>query len=192
MYLGALAALHLKSNPERLVHAAHSLREAMNGLPPALGLRVEALTARLGDQVQRIESAWKEAVEKSPCFNNGRWEGEIDRPLARLIARAGELVEWRQQNRPRRRAEAADAIRLLSVSPERLLVPLEEVAVRQWMEGREYFVAVAHHGAVNEEEFARRLAGFEDFVLDRLRPQTFADFDTIDSLITEVEAAAAA
>lgn len=192
MYLGAVTGLQLKGNPERFAQAAHSFREAMDRLPPALGLRVEALTARLGDQVQRVEAAWTEAVEHSRCFKDGRWEGDIDRPLARLIAKVGELVQWRQENRPRRRAEAADAIRLLSVSEEPLLAPLEDLAVRQWMEARDYFIAVAHHGAVNEEEFTRRVAAFEDFVLARLRPQTFAEFDTIDSLIEEAEDAAVA
>jgi transcriptional regulator with XRE-family HTH domain len=192
MYLGGVTALNLKGNPERFPQAAHSFREAMDRLPPALGLRVEALTARLADQVQRVEAAWSEAVEHSRCFKDGRWEGDVDRPLARLIAKVGELVEWRQENRPRRRAEAADAIRLLSVSEERLLAPLEDLAVRQWMEARDYFIAVAHHRAVNEEEFTRRVAAFEGFVLARLRPQTFADFDTIDSLVEEAEDAAAA
>jgi hypothetical protein len=56
------------------------------------------------------------------------------------------------------------------------------------MATREYFQAIAHHGRQPpEEDFRARIDALERFLLDRLRPRTFADFDAIDDIIQEGE-----
>jgi hypothetical protein len=48
---------------------------------------------------------------------------------------------------------------------------------------REYFNRVAHGGTATDTEFQTRFERFETFLLDWLRPRTFADLDEIDELL---------
>jgi hypothetical protein len=47
---------------------------------------------------------------------------------------------------------------------------------------------VCHHNIDAEErEFFGYLDVFEGFIIDRLRPRTFADFDAVDAIIEEAD-----
>jgi hypothetical protein len=52
------------------------------------------------------------------------------------------------------------------------------------MEFSSYFSGVLHGGMrPTEAEFRARVDAFEGFLLDVLRPRTFADFDDLDDVI---------
>jgi hypothetical protein len=74
----------------------------------------------------------------------------------------------------------------LDVSGRRLPEPIEQLVVTQWDKTRDYFINVCHYRVeAKEPEFLSYLDVLETFLLDRLRPRTFADLDTLDAIIEE-------
>jgi hypothetical protein len=190
MYL-ALLALQQPSNRERFSQAGHTLRELINRLPVALGLSTDALLKeRLGDRLQQPENAWDTAVRKSTCLKDGNWTGTIDRPLATALTAIHRFFDWKKMSQPRRRHEMTQTVRGLDVSGRRLPERIEQLVVAQWDEMRDYFVSVCHYRVkTNEEEFLSYLDVLETFILDRVRPRTFATFDALDAIIEEASRA---
>jgi len=188
MYLGALAVLQQPFNGERFSQAAHTLRELINRLPASLGLGGDALAERLGDRLQRPEQAWENAVRRSDCYSDGGWSGQIDQPLSRALKSIHEFFVWKKQHRPRRREELTETVRRLDASGRRLPPRLEVLVVAQWDDTRDYFIGVCHYRLeVQAGEYFAYLDAFERFVLDRLRPRTFADFDAVDAILEEAD-----
>ena len=70
-YLGARLATNETANPERFVHAAHSLRELMEKLSSVMNLPAKVVGGRLGDQVAKMEKAWERAKSSSSCHADG-------------------------------------------------------------------------------------------------------------------------
>ncbi len=65
---------------------------------------------------------------------------------------------------------------------------LQELNVDQWTVMRDFFMSVAHHRHLStKEEFVQWLNALEGFLLDKLVPRTFQNFDAIDRLIEEAE-----
>jgi hypothetical protein len=188
MYLGALAVLQQPSNGERFAQSAHTLRELINSLPDILGLKADALNDRMGDRIHRVEQAWDKALGRSACFREQSWSGSIDKPLAKALAAMGEFFEWKKAHRPRRNEELTQTVRRLDASGKKLPAELEVLVVAQWDKSRDYFVGVCHYRIpVDEAEFFAHLYALERFIVDRLRPRTFADFDAIDSILEEAD-----
>jgi len=186
MYLGALAVLEQPFNGERFAQSAHTLRELINQLPASLGLSSGALD-RMGDRIQKSEQAWGNAVDRSRCFDGENWSGSIDQPLARALTTINEFFAWKKGHRPTRREELAQTIRRLDASGRRLPAELEDLAVAHWDKTRDYFIAVCHYRTrVSESDFLAYLDALERFIIDRLRPRTFADFDEVDAILEEV------
>jgi hypothetical protein len=187
MYLGALLALQQPSNGERFSQAGHTLRELINRLPVALGLSTDALLKdRLGDRLQQPENAWDNAVRKSTCLKDGTWTGTIDRPLAAALAAIHRFFDWKKTSQPRRRHEMTQTVRGLDASGRRLPERIEQLVVSQWGETRDYFINVCHYRVKTDElEFLSYLDVLETFILDRVRPRTFANFDALDAIIEE-------
>jgi hypothetical protein len=188
MFLGALTVLEQQSNGERFAQAAHTLRELINRLPASLGLTTPAMNERLGDRLGKPEQAWSAALAQSGCRDGNRWSGTIDPPLARALLAIGEFFEWKSEHRPRRRTEMTQTIRRLDASGRQLPERIESMVVNQWGVTREYFIGVCHYNVEPEErEFFGYLDVFEEFLINRLRPRTFADFDAVDAVIEEAE-----
>jgi hypothetical protein len=188
MFLGALMVLEQQSNGERFAQAAHTLRELIDRLPASLGLTTPAMKERLGDRLQRPEQAWSTALARSRCRNGNTWSGTIDQPLARALVALDHFFEWKSANRPRRRTEMARTIRRLDASGRQLPERIESIVVEQWGATRGYFIDVCHHSIEpGERDFFGYLDVFEEFIIDRLRPRTFADFDAVDAIIEEAE-----
>jgi hypothetical protein len=188
LYLGALWALDRSENPDRYAQAAHSLRELMNAVPVSVGVEVRALDERFGDRFSSVHQAWDSMFARTNAYDGG-WKGEIDPPLARFLAKAMEFFSWAANHRPRRKAEFADALGRLDSSGRTLPPRLEDLNVQTWIEIREYFIAVCHHNKVADgPEFESWMNAFELFLLDRLQPRTFEDFNEIDSIIAAGEA----
>jgi len=188
MYLGALAVLQQPFNGERFTQSAHTLRELINHLPGSLGLSTDALNDRLGDRIQRSERAWDNAIQRSACFDGKTWTGIIDQPLARALAAINDFFNWKKNHRPRRNEELTQTVRRLDASGKRLPTELEVLVVTQWDRTRDYFIGVCHYRIpVNEADFFAYLDALERFIIDRLRPRTFADFDAVDAILEEAD-----
>jgi hypothetical protein len=188
LYLGALWALESNENPDRFAQAAHSLRELINAVPVSVGVDVRALDERMGDRLAPLRESWQLTMIRTTNFDGVVWSGEIDGPLARFLERAEAFFSWLEEHRPRRRAEFADTLTRLDSSGRSLPPRLQDLNVQTWMEIRDYFIDVCHHRrSADRPEFDSWLEAFELFLLDRLRPRTFEDFDDIDAVITAAE-----
>jgi hypothetical protein len=203
MYLGALAVLRQPFNGERFAQAAHTLREIIDRLPRVFKLATatpyererfelatKALDEKEGNRLQKPQEAWEGALKRSKCFDGEKktWSGAIDDPLRRALVEIQKFFAWKEEHRPRRDAAMAQVIRHLDKAGIPLPGELERGAVDQWSKMRDYFIHVAHHRvSVDEAGFSAKVDAFELFLLDRLRPRTFADFDAIDAIVEEAE-----
>ena len=77
---------------------------------------------------------------------------------------------------------------MLDVAGRPLPSWIEKDFVTQWATLRDYFIRVAKRGATTREEFEAALDTLERFVLERLKPRTYAEQATLDALIKEAEA----
>jgi hypothetical protein len=195
-YLGARMTLSNTNNPERLQQAAHSLRELMDKLHPIVGLPAKAEGSDLdkseggdlGSRFYAMTVKWEKAKRGSKCYAEGVWSGEIDDAARRGLAAVDEAIEWQRKNRPRRKETYREKIRALDVSRRPLPSWIEDTHVMLWDKLRDYFVKVCHHGReTDEDEFSAKLHELERFVLERLKPRTYAEQATLDQLIAEVE-----
>ena len=188
MYLGTLMALRQLDNPERLPQAAYSIRELMNRLPDYLDVPMPAHSERGGDWVGSLRNCWKTALTNSACRQNATWEGNIDAPLVKLMLELEGFLKWQDELHPRRRDEVAALWRRLDPAGGKLPVKLEAINYKEWSDLYAFFNGILHHGrAVTFDEFQAKLTATERLLLDRLRPRTFADWQTIDDIIREGE-----
>lgn len=188
MYIGALAAVQNDSNPERLSQAAHSLRELMEKMSAYMNLPVKVKSESLGMKVREFSLEWKKVRTKSERQGNPEWSGQMDGPLQKFLKKAEEFFLWFEQHQPKRKDQIAQTLRTLDPMGRPLPLPLEKLRVDEWETIRDYLVGVAHHQILAvQDEFISWLDALERFLLDRLRPRTFADHDMIDSIIREGE-----
>jgi hypothetical protein len=163
----------------------------MEKIPAYLDVQTRAHQESLTSKVRDLEDRWQNTIATSACYDDGIWTGEIDRPLLQLLETLQRLFDWLSEHRPRRRIEVSRILQRLDGSDHILPATLEDLEVDRWMRIREFFLSVAHHGQqVTQDEFERWLDALERFLLDRLRPRTFADFDAIDDIIKEGEGSA--
>jgi hypothetical protein len=187
MYLGAMSAFKDEGDPERLCKAAHEMRELMEKIPEIVDVEIRALKESMGSKVGELENAFNCMTERSN-LKPPTWDGEVDEPTQAYLESSRGFFDWKVNHQPRRNEETARALRALDGPGKSLPPDLEKAAVRSWMEVKEFFVRVAHHGhQASESEFRERLAYVEEVLLNKLNPKTFADFDAADAIIREGE-----
>lgn len=179
-YEGALAVLD-NTIPDRLSLAAHAVREIMDKLPRFIDLPVEASHATLGNKANNLRDEWERLRKKTGCLQDGKWTGEIDTAMARFLERADDFFGWMMEQRARKTVQTAKVLRALD--PIGLPAPLVEDNASSFLKIRNFFVEVAHHKECPDEEFEKWVDAFEVFLLERLVPRTYDDFDAIDRLI---------
>lgn len=188
MYFGAIAVLEQRDNPERLVLAAHNLREMMEKLPKYLDLPIHAKPLSLKEKVQELIRRRDKVVKNSNCHTDTGWQGEIDKSLQQFLGDVDEFSDWFKEVQPSRRQRIAKIIRGLDPSGSALPESLEVRQLKVWDRCNDFFQGVSHHTKdCAQETFEDQLSILENFLLDRLSPRTFEDFAVIDKLIKEVE-----
>ena len=191
MYLGALIVLDdNERNPERFSQASHSIRELIDKIPKCFDIDTHANKESLKEKVMTLERSWLKATEKSICHDSicDGWKGEIDEILQSFLKATQEFFEWREKHLPRKADEIKKALRKLDNSERTLPFPLENHNVTFWSQIKDFFLSVCHHGKdTDPKEFGHWLESFEIFLLDRLYPRTYEEFDKLDSIIAEGE-----
>jgi hypothetical protein len=183
IYVGGLVVLSHERNPDRQSLCAHALRELIEKLPEHVHVPTKARGESLRAKVNELDPTWDRAT-KGNCHRDGTWSGEIDTPLETFLSRAGSFFAWMKDHLPRRRDEAARALRQFDPTRRKLPDALESLNVDAWHQMREYFTSVAHHRKRAEpDEFDTWVGALERFLLDRLVPRTFDDFGEIDALL---------
>lgn len=188
MYLGAQFALKDTVNPERFTLAAHAIRELMEKVPEIVAVATPAHFEKMRAKMGPLEDAFDRVIAQSN-LKSPKWEGQTDGPTRQFLENAKAFFEWKRECMPKRKKEIASTMRALD-GPGRALPPdLENLAVKQWQELQQYFLNIAHHQAPDPtlEEFDGHLRSLERFLLGKLNPPTFAEFDTIDAIIRSGE-----
>jgi hypothetical protein len=189
LYLGAVIARTNDQNPDRLPQAAHSVREMMNAMPGAVGVEVRELDERFGNRLSGFRDSWGPLRAREANAEGEPWQGEIDRVLRRFLTKASGFFAWYDEHKPRRRAEFGDTLNRLEPSARSLPSELQATNVAAWESMREFFIKVCHHSVTTDvQAFDARLEQLEAFLLDRLQPRTFEDFDEIDAILREGQA----
>lgn len=190
MYYGALMVLNNKENPERFVLAAHGIRELMEKIPKYLSVsindRKNNAEYNLKQQVNELKDSWNKNVAYNMPFDGNKWIGEMDGKLKRFLIKCRSFFEKYQAERPTRSKEMTTALRSIDKSSHMLPEVLQKENIRILNKLRDFFQGVAHHSiSCSEDEFYSRLEELEGFLLERLMPRIFADFDVIDEIIKE-------
>lgn len=186
MYLGGFHVLNESSNPDALSLAAHAIRELMEKIPEYLDVPVKAQKETTKAKIREVEQSWGKATTNSQCHDRGQWNGKIDGSLRKFLTKLDNFFEWFRNHYPRRRDEISRTLDRMEDSDRDVPPPLQELNVATWVELRDFFVSVAHHRkSPSREEFLQWLDALERFLLDRLVPRTFEDFEEIDSILRE-------
>lgn len=187
MYLGAIIAINDGQDPEKWCKAAHEIRELMKSMAQIADVEIRALNESLGAKVGELETHFDSMMEASQ-LKPPKWDGSVDQPMQNWLNKTAEFFTWKKAFQPKRRAEYTQVLRALD-GPNRLLpAEIEERNVQLWMDTKEYFDKLAHHGSVAlEQEFLERVAYVESVLHNKLNPRTFPNFDALDAIIEEGE-----
>jgi hypothetical protein len=165
LYLGALRVLTDLENPTRLRLAAYSLRELLNDLHH--GPKEDDLPAR----VRRLREEWQITRQSE--------DSGFDETLTRFF---GEF----EQNYPQRRELVSKTIERLDPSGRKPSPAVSRARGDAWMALTKFFNKILHgNRQTTDDEFDAEFTKLDDFLLDLVRPSTFADLDQLDDLILE-------
>jgi len=185
-YTGSLQTLNQIANPDRFALAAHGLREIIEKLPEQIVIELPAHHENLKQQVRTLNEKWDQMLRNTQARINGEWNDRSDKHLRSFLDKLLEFFSWFEQSFPRRKKEIAAVLTRLDGAHQPLPEPLQEHNVDYWDAMKTFFVSVCHHRKVTDDtEFRRWLVAFEDFLLNRLRPRTYADYDEIDGILTK-------
>lgn len=183
MYLGALSVTQSTGNRDYLSQAAHSIRELMEKLPEIIYVSVPERKGNL--TMNDLKIIWKATLKKTSCRNSAGWKGEIDSGLQKFLQRIETF--FAEDTRISRSEEVRRFLRESDGDGRLLPAHLEEQNIKTWKDLRDYFVDIAHHKPTTHTEFMDSLEAFERFIIEKLHPETTADFEQIDKLIEEGE-----
>jgi hypothetical protein len=77
----------------------------MEKIPAFLDIQMRAHQENLKPKVRELEDRWQTTIERSACYDDGNWSGEIDRPLLKLLGTLQQFFDWFSEHHPRRRIE---------------------------------------------------------------------------------------
>jgi hypothetical protein len=172
LYRGALRVLADTQNPARIRLAACGLRELLDELHDAPKPR------DLKQRVRDLRKAWdvaKRSLEVTAESEDSSFAQTLD---AFFVAF--------DEDYPGRRSQASATIERLDPYGRTAPPVVHRARGEVWMDFSGYFSLVLHRShQPTEDEFRSQLEAFEGFLLDVLRPQTFAEIGEIDNLIAE-------
>lgn len=139
--------------------------------------------AELPTKVRNLRPPWDRAhQENQRC--GGAWNGEISEPLREFLIAMQAFFDVQDQILGSRRECAQQFLGSLDGAAG-LPEDVQRENAKEWMNFHRYFDGVAHHKRVQEDEFRARIAGFEFFIANRLKPRPTDDFAIIDALLEE-------
>jgi len=188
MFRGAILSLSQEDNPDRLPLAAHGLRELIEKLPRVLGAAATEKPNPLDARVREFRGIFVAGLDRTKCFRDENWAGELDPPLIDILNAAKTLVDEFRVDHPERPLRAARTLRTLARGADPLPGTYEERMAKQLIDLEKYFIGVSHHDfETTPIELQRRLNSLTDLLLDYMRPQSIEAMRSLDELISEAE-----
>lgn len=173
LYEGALRMVSDVTNPVRLPLAAAALREIMDDLEDEAGFAHQPPDWK--QRIGKLEAAWEVAQRSLGVSAEGGGTG-FAQILDEFFADCRSI--------PSRRDLADGTIGRFDPAGREAPPVVREARAAEWMELRRYFNVVLHRETrPTAAHFRGKLEEFEGFLLDWLRPRTFADFDAIDEVL---------
>ncbi|HUU95597.1 MAG TPA: hypothetical protein VM487_07645 [Phycisphaerae bacterium] len=186
MYLGAIRILHDERNPDRFALAAHGLRELIE----KIGERLGAPTAggpSLTEKVRQLREKWR-SKSIPTVYDKQAPLPTSNRSLRDFLNSCEGFFGWFDESIPTRRERLGTFFAATDPAGRRLVRPIEELLVNQWLDVRDQLVAVAHHRKnPTRTEFRKLLETLESLLVERLRPKVFEQQDELDQIIAEGE-----
>jgi hypothetical protein len=177
-YYGARVALATRGNPEDLVHAAHSISELMNNLHTVAEVPAKREEGRLGDKFDAMAGKWEKGKQTPSASATGDGRGRLAMQLGVLSQPS--TMQLNGSGRTGRAGRKRIGRRFAAST-------CHNVRFRHGLRrsSLSFGTNCGHHRLADADEFAGALDTFERFVLDRLKPRTFAEQQTLDDLIRE-------
>jgi hypothetical protein len=191
MLRGAWFAVIGSRHEDSFSQAANSARELIEKAPQYIPeAPIEQHKYVLNEEVKALQEAWS-VIRAANWSPDHPWDGKnIDPSLSSWLNKAEEFFDKYSKSHPGRRKEIEVTIQALDKSGQTLPENLMAVKVKQWIDLREYFLAICHHRKEGEiEEFRSRLEELESFLLALIHPEPIPVLEELDELITEGEAA---
>ena len=167
------------------------MRELMEKMPRYFDVSAAKGSASLGARSQALAHVWRSQAQKSECFADGKWGGQIDPKLRKALRNIAKFVDDFEVEHPRRRQNTSHLLR--SMDPMKAALPkaIQDLRITEWEKCREYFVGISHHNPnVTETDFSAWMDAAVTFLLNQLAPRTFEDQATLDEIIAEGEKSA--
>ena len=185
IYYGGLAVMYQTSNSETFAQAAHSFRELMDEIPKYYQIESINDAKQLQTRTQSLRVNWEKTVLLTKTYNNGKWNGKIDKSLKIFLIRFNKFIQWLKNNMPKGSEIAVKTIRKMDDSGIMLPGNVEKKKVTEWMQIREYFINVLHHNLhnVTVTDIYSKIEQLEEFLLGFYKPPRSDEFDEIDNLI---------
>lgn len=135
-----------------------------------------------------MANSWRRGQERSRCYDENGWSGEIDDHARDAFRVVEETIEWQEAFLPTRRESFIRATRKLDASGRTLPESEEDRLWRAWAETKEYFDAVGHHGKqTTESDFRSQLDRLDGFILRLFRRDVHAEQLRIAALVARAE-----
>ena len=187
IYVGAHIVLADGANPERFCCAAHELRELIEKVPEIVDVQMQAARENMKQKAQALEKEYDSALRKTQ-LKPPNWDGAVDLAMVGLLRELQRFVEWVRANAVSRKDEYRSMLRALGGQGPVLPPTAEDRMLRSLDELKKFFNNVSHHRHnPTAEQFQEQMSKLESFLLKKLNPQTFADFDALDTIIGEGE-----
>ncbi|CUS38517.1 hypothetical protein COMA1_50147 [Candidatus Nitrospira nitrosa] len=192
IYQGSIYVMGDLVNVDRFAHAAHGFRELMEKLarsvPSAQVPSSKGSPPTLNAMVKDIGKAWGKAKRNTKNLNGGKWEGVIDPHIAKFLGSLEHFFNAANTFKPPKAHQGENLLKYTDFQWYPLPEQIERIRIQEWRAYDEYFQRIAHHGSLaSEDEFARYVRSFEEFLLARLIPKTSRSKRTLLAIIKEGE-----
>lgn len=105
----------MRDHPDRFAQTAHGLHEVMNRVNVLAGVPSPP-AGSLGQRFQLLANSWRRGQERSRCYDENAWSGEIDHHARDAFRVVEETIEWKEAFLPTRRESFIRATRKLDAS----------------------------------------------------------------------------
>ena len=178
-YLGALYALEVQNNPDRISQAAHSLRELVEKLQRV----IQEMDVQGQSDFKGIRRSLKERFYKDKKRYDEKWKGKkIDGALDKTLRKFDGYLERNQQ--PTRRKQVETVISMLDPMAGQLDSRIRDAKRDELHKLLQELEDFTHHNSKPDiNEFRKYLETLEGMIFDLLAPITAQDQNEIQSIL---------
>lgn len=187
MYAGAVMVIE-SSSPDRIAQSAHSARELIQALMRDTAPAVPKGVGNPRDKGLELADVWQAFKTGTGLQPKALLDRPADGQMLQIFIKVDEYVEASSHHKTKRRKQVERALPVLGLSDTTSPEPLKEADTKEWKGLWDFFERATHHGSVREDEFRGRLAELESLLM-RWIPETFADLDELDALMSGGEGA---